>query len=147
MSIPDADGAAATVGRSEGYWLSRSDFIWSHPSDDLDVLGALSFPREWPKSYSSEGLKSLIGKRGKIPAKRVAVAGVPTAEQLDKLRKVLESCRPLQSFHNAELAAQLGGLHVVRGWAIFERRGDWARGVVGTAGALCRFFVGRFLTW
>eukprot|EP00434_Breviolum_minutum_P028562 symbB.v1.2.025268.t1/scaffold2444.1/size78941/9 len=78
MSIPDENGQAAVIDKSEGFWLSSSDFIWSNQSTnqqsnefDIDALAAIGFPRDWPNVYSkSVSLKSLIGKRGQIPARR-----------------------------------------------------------------------------
>ena len=125
MAVPDAAGSAASVGVSEAHWLCSDDFVSSDEGGffDVDALKGLGFPREWPQVYtSSAALKSLLGKRGRIPAKRVAVAGSPTSEQLAKLPKELQKdCIPLHSFGNAELMAQRAGLHVVKGWAVFER--------------------------
>ena len=77
MSIPDGDGGVAQLA-SEGLWLSLDDFI--NAEEALGELGASQntfvafrgqgFPRDWPASYSSAGLKALIGKKGQIPAKR-----------------------------------------------------------------------------
>lgn len=126
MSIPDGHGQTAVVDVSEGFWLSSSDFIWSNGISefDVDALGAISFPRDWPSAYSkSVPLKSLIGKRGLLPARRVAVVGLPTADQLSKLPDMCKSstCVPLHSFHNAERISKMAGLEIVRGWAIYER--------------------------
>ncbi|CAJ1396847.1 unnamed protein product [Effrenium voratum] len=116
----DGNGQAAVIG-SDGWWLCSVDFVWNeNDSFDIDALGALGFPRDWPKTYStSAALKSLIGKRGRAAAKRVAVAGLPTPQQLAELPKL--TMVPMHSFQNAERAAQLAGLGVVRGWAVFER--------------------------
>jgi len=111
------------VGKSSGYWLSADDFIASEEvSADESELARLGFPRDWPAVYSSNSaLKSLIGKRGRIPSKRAAVAGVPTAEQRAKVAAGF-AAHPLQSFANAERAAEtLAGVKVVQGWAVFER--------------------------
>ncbi|CAE8612951.1 unnamed protein product, partial [Polarella glacialis] len=122
----DADGAfGAIVGQTEGYWLSQADFLQSGEEEsilDEPGLKALGFPRDWPAVYSqSAALKSLIGKRGRIPARKVAVAGSPTPEELGKLPRGL-CFSPLHSFANSERAAQAApGLAVVRGWALYER--------------------------
>eukprot|EP00930_Biecheleria_cincta_P058741 TRINITY_DN44536_c0_g1_i1.p1 TRINITY_DN44536_c0_g1~~TRINITY_DN44536_c0_g1_i1.p1 ORF type:complete len:1100 (-),score=272.11 TRINITY_DN44536_c0_g1_i1:41-3298(-) len=131
MSLSDEDGRPVQVGQSVGRWLSLEDFVCSDGStlreDDLRCLG---FPRNWPAVYSSsEALKALIGKRGRLPGSRVAVAGQPLPEEkVDGL-----ALRPLQSFGNAERAARASpGLSVVRGWAVFERL-DKAEGSVFVA--------------
>eukprot|EP00442_Polarella_glacialis_P022454 CAMPEP_0115127246 /NCGR_PEP_ID=MMETSP0227-20121206/50264_1 /TAXON_ID=89957 /ORGANISM="Polarella glacialis, Strain CCMP 1383" /LENGTH=76 /DNA_ID=CAMNT_0002531253 /DNA_START=41 /DNA_END=267 /DNA_ORIENTATION=+ len=67
------------VDQSVGLWLSIEDFVSSErePLQEAD-LETLGFPRDWPAVYSqSATLKSLIGKRGQIAGKRVAVAGKP----------------------------------------------------------------------
>lgn len=102
-----------------GLWLAEEDFIATDQRTVHD-LGRLGFPRDWPTVYSSSSvLKSLIGKKGRCAARQVVVLGPPSAEQL-KLVSGLHF-RALQSFSNAELAAQASGLGVCRGWAIFEQ--------------------------
>lgn len=125
MVLLGPDGTGATVGKTESYWLCSDDFL---PSDvqphvvEQAALGALGFPRNWPQTYSqSAALKSLIGKKGRIPACRVAVAGVPTPEELARLPQGLKLW-PLHSFSNAESAAASSSvLRVVQGWTIYER--------------------------
>ena len=123
MAFPDAAGNAAVVGISEAYWLCSDDFVSTDETalSDVDVLKVLGFPRSWPEVYTGATLKSLLGKRGRIPAKRVAVAGPPTPEQLAKLPKEVLDCVPLHSFSNAEMLARHAGLGMVQGWAVFER--------------------------
>lgn len=122
MALPDATGGVAIVGVSEACWLCREDFV-TDGDLDIDGLKGLGFPRDWPQVYTgSDALKSMIGKRGRIPAKRVAVAGPPTPEQLSKLPPVSDlHLVPLHSFGNAETLAKHAGLGVVKGWAVFER--------------------------
>ena len=121
-ALPDATGSVAVVGVSEAYWLCNDDFVSSDGAlSDVDALKGLGFPRDWPQVYTgNDALKSLLGKRGRIPAKRVAVAGPPTPDQLSKLPKGLHFV-PLHSFGNAEMLAKHAGLGVVQGWAVFER--------------------------
>ncbi|CAE7292539.1 Art7 [Symbiodinium natans] len=72
-----------------------------------------------PAAYQSEALRALIGKRGRLPGQRVAVAGKPSlAEQVSGV-----TCYPLRSFANAEqlVAATESRLRLVRGWAVYER--------------------------
>eukprot|EP00931_Biecheleriopsis_adriatica_P117772 TRINITY_DN93256_c0_g1_i1.p1 TRINITY_DN93256_c0_g1~~TRINITY_DN93256_c0_g1_i1.p1 ORF type:complete len:1039 (+),score=249.52 TRINITY_DN93256_c0_g1_i1:35-3151(+) len=135
MSLVDEAGRPAEVGQSKGRWLCLEDFISSDGAaireDDLRCLG---FPRDWPAIYStSPALKALIGKRGSIAAKRVAVAGEPLPE--DRVSSI--TCQPLQSFTNAAKAARsVPGLVVVQGWAVFERL-DRAPGTVFVAERYC----------
>eukprot|EP00439_Symbiodinium_sp_Y106_P058168 s635_g8.t1 len=133
MALPDATGGVAVVGVSEACWLCREDFV-TDGDFDTNALKGLGFPRDWPQVYTgSDALKSLIGKRGRIPAKRVAVAGPPTPEQLSKLPAVSDlHLVPLHSFGNAETLAKHAGLGVVKGWAVFERL-DKARGTAFVA--------------
>lgn len=114
----------AVVGKTESFWLNPDDFVSSEAPDDTRELGfltVLGFPRDWPAVYTqSAALKSLLGKRGKIPARKVAVAGVPTPEELQNLPAF--SYEPIQSFSNAEMvASKVAGCKVVQGWAIYER--------------------------
>jgi type II protein arginine methyltransferase len=124
MKFCDASGEEAVAGKSIGYWLVSGDFVSSdeaEASPDPRRLGNLGFPREWPAAYKeSAALKSLIGKKGRIAGKRVAVAGTPSSEERATIRGL--TLYPLQSFSNAERAAErtAGGLSVVRGWAVFE---------------------------
>ena len=133
MALPDATGGVAVVGVSEACWLCREDFV-TDGDFDTNALKGLGFPRDWPQVYTgSDALKSLIGKRGRIPAKRVAVAGPPTPEQLSKLPAVSDlHLVPLHSFGNAETLAKHAGLGVVKGWAVFERL-DKAKGTAFVA--------------
>lgn len=120
--LVNADGAEAIIGESSGYWLDNSDFLFTDAARmDAGYLSALGFPRNWPAAYTENTtLKALLGKRGKLAAKRVAVAGVPTREERAQLPELV--LWPLQSFANAERTAERGaGVGVVRGWAIFER--------------------------
>jgi len=117
------DGSPAKVGETSGFWLRLSDFVSSETKDcptEVSVLEQLGFPRNWPAVYSSSpALKSLIGKKGLIPAKKVAVAGVPTAEDWSRVPKL--EYLPAQSFQNARrAAAKLPNSKVVEGWAILE---------------------------
>eukprot|EP00933_Yihiella_yeosuensis_P005987 TRINITY_DN110609_c0_g1_i1.p1 TRINITY_DN110609_c0_g1~~TRINITY_DN110609_c0_g1_i1.p1 ORF type:complete len:1040 (+),score=248.14 TRINITY_DN110609_c0_g1_i1:41-3160(+) len=118
--MTDDQGQLACVGQSVGYWLGLKDFVASDERNlqkaDLQELG---FPRDWPAIYTqSAALKALIGKRGRLASKRVAVAGKPLPEHAVPSLKF----RPLQSFSNAEQAARaVPGLSVVRGWAVYER--------------------------
>lgn len=91
--LMDDQGQAAVVGVTRGLWLDDSDFVASDASDagtgDVPVE-RLGFPTDWPAAYSSTGL---IGKRGKLPAKRVALAGEPLEEEKAEIfsKKVLET--------------------------------------------------------
>lgn len=102
--------------------LHEEDFVSSQGgSFEESWLSSLGFPRDWPAVYStSPALKALLGKKGSIPARKVAVAGGPTE---DERRQVpVLSYAPLRSFDNAEMAARAcPGLQVVKGWAIYER--------------------------
>lgn len=125
MVVLAPDGTGASVGKTEGYWLCSDDFLPSEGQPSLVdrvALGALGFPRNWPQTYSqSAALKSLIGKKGRMPASRVAVAGAPTPEERAQLPQSLKFW-PLHSFSNAEnVAASSSGLTVVKGYAIYER--------------------------
>jgi len=117
------DGSEPKVGESNGFWLSEVDFVssTSKVAPTLRDLEKLGFPRDWPAVYTqSAALKALIGRRGRLLGKKVAVAGVPTPEEWAQVPQ-LSYC-PLQSLANAERAAAAGqGLQVVRGWALFER--------------------------
>ncbi|OLP79685.1 hypothetical protein AK812_SmicGene40008 [Symbiodinium microadriaticum] len=78
---------------SHGIWLdleeSGIDFVSCDDKLQEDDLRSLSFPSNWqrpnhalPAAYQSDALRALIGKRGRLPGKRVAVAGEPSpAEQ------------------------------------------------------------------
>ena len=97
--LMDDQGQAAVVGVTRGLWLDDSDFVASDASDASDAgtgdvpVERLGFPTDWPAAYSSTGLKGLIGKRRKLPAKRVALAGEPLEEEKAEIfsKKVLET--------------------------------------------------------
>ncbi|CAK0853499.1 unnamed protein product [Prorocentrum cordatum] len=124
----DSSGAPAAVGRSLGRWLCGGDFVTTEPEAPEETpepawRGPLGFPRDWPAVYtSSPRLKALISKRGRIPGRRVCVAGHPTREEREAAGVHGLRFHPLQSFSNAErAAANSGALSMVEGWAIFER--------------------------
>lgn len=115
----DRGAPAAVVGKTVGYWLSAADFVATDGSG-LEGLGALGFLRDWPAVYTeNKALKSLVGKKGSCAAKRVAVVGPPSREELERVAG--SALQPLQSFANAELVEKAAGMPVVQGWAIFER--------------------------
>ncbi|CAE6959877.1 Art7 [Symbiodinium sp. CCMP2592] len=102
---------------SQGIWLDLEDFVSCDDKLQEDDLRSLSFPSNWPAAYQSDALRALIGKRGRLPGKRVAVAGAPSpAEQVAGV-----TCYPLQSFSNAEQLSAKSRLGLVRGWAVYER--------------------------
>ena len=107
------EGHVAVVGVSRGLWLGPDDFI------GLGSSLQLSFPKDWPAVYGSKELKALIGKKGRLPAKRVAVAGEALLEDWKLLEKV--KVYPLQSFSNALRIAEADrSLEVVKGWIVWE---------------------------
>lgn len=117
--LRDSDGKKAVIGRSDDYWLCDNDFVSTQPTIDPENLGDLCFPRNWPAVYSeSKALKSLIGKKGRIAGKRVAVVEAPAKEDLQKAKQL--TFHPLKSFSNAERAEKAAGFVVVKGWAVFE---------------------------
>mmetsp|Transcript_97597 Transcript_97597/g.172837 ORF Transcript_97597/g.172837 Transcript_97597/m.172837 type:complete len:885 (-) Transcript_97597:283-2937(-) len=114
----DANGDEAIVGKSVGCWLSEDDFV---STDGLEAksLGSLGFPRDWPNVYTTcKPLKSLIGKKGQCPGKKVGVVGLPTPEENATVRGL--TFYPLQSFSNAESVEKATGMAAVHGWAVFE---------------------------
>lgn len=114
----DANGDEATVGKSVGYWLSEDDFV-STDGLEAKALGSLGFPRDWPNVYTTcKPLKSLIGKKGQCPGKKVGVVGLPTSEDTASVRSL--SFFALQSFSNAEKVEKATGMTAVHGWAVFE---------------------------
>jgi len=117
--LVDASGADAVVGRSEGYWLSDSDFVSTQEACTARTLGSVGFPRDWPNVYTSnKPLKSLIGKKGRCAGKKVGVVGAPLPEELDQVGGL--TFQRLQSFSNAESVQRQSGFPVVQGWAVFE---------------------------
>ncbi|CAJ1418492.1 unnamed protein product [Effrenium voratum] len=117
MALLDGQGQPA-VG-SKGLWLDVADFVAASEVSEAE-LQYLCFPKDWPGVYSSSGLRALIGKKGRLPARRVAVAGPPLPEQREGLAGV--DFLPLQSFANAEKAAArlpAASVRVVRGWAVY----------------------------
>jgi len=114
----DENGAEAVVGKSSGYWLNDDDFVSTEGLAALE-LGSIGFPRDWPNVYTtSKPLKSLIGKKGRCPGKKVGVVGTPLPEESDAVKKV--PLYKLQSFANAERIEQATGMAAVHGWAVFE---------------------------
>lgn len=112
------NGEDAVVGRTVGYWLNDDDFVSTEGLGAQD-LGNIGFPRDWPNVYTtSKPLKSLIGKKGQIPGKKVGVVGVPAPEETDAVQGV--AFHPLQSFSNADRVEKATGMTAVRGWAVFE---------------------------
>jgi len=110
------------VGQSEGCWLNACDFI-STDGRGVDAFGELGFPKNWPKIYGTNPvLKTLVGKRGLCPAKKLCVMGVQTENERSHACGLY--LRQLQSFENAEALQAHSGLRVVRGWAIFECYGE-----------------------
>lgn len=117
----DHHGREAVVGVSSGYWFCNDDFVSTAEEGGVDPtgLGDLGFPRDFPAIYAQNAaLKSLIGKRGRIAAKRVVVSGPPGPEHQALVRHL--EFHPLHSFVNAERAAT-AGLVVVQGWVVYER--------------------------
>lgn len=111
-------GEEAAVGRTVGYWLNDDDFV-STEGLPAQELGTIGFPRDWPNVYSTcKPLKSLIGKKGKCPGKKVGVVGVPAPEETDAVQGV--TFHPLQSFSNADRVEKATGMSAVHGWAVFE---------------------------
>eukprot|EP00440_Ansanella_granifera_P073814 gb/GFBE01080092.1/.p1 GENE.gb/GFBE01080092.1/~~gb/GFBE01080092.1/.p1 ORF type:complete len:897 (+),score=252.18 gb/GFBE01080092.1/:1-2691(+) len=116
--LVDGSGNEAVVGKSQGYWLESADFV-STADLPADNIGKVGFPRDWPNVYgTSKALKQLVGKKGKCAGKKVGVVAGPDAAQLAMVKG--EKFHPLQSFANAERVAQVSGLEVVRGWAVYE---------------------------
>lgn len=116
--ICDGNGDEAVVGSSTGYWLAEDDFV-STEGADIKSLGSLGFPRDWPNVYTTcKPLKSLIGKKGSCPGKKVGVVGLPTPEDNATVRGL--DFYPLQSFSNAENVEKKTGMVAVHGWAVFE---------------------------
>ena len=107
----------AVLGQ-EGYWLDSGDFV-STANLEMEHMGQLGFPRDWPNVYgSSKALKQLVGKKGKCAGKRVGVVPLPASEQFALVKGL--QFHPLQSFSNAERAAKAAGIEIVRGWAVYE---------------------------
>ncbi|CAK8993048.1 unnamed protein product [Durusdinium trenchii] len=132
LRLVDEDGQPAVIGLSRGLWLNLSDFVGemkslgkAEPTEGKQGSAEgsqLGFPRNWPAAYSSSSLKALIGKRGVLPGKRVAVAGGPSEEEKKVLKPLSFEARPFpQSFSNAQFIAKLQpGLSIVRGWVVWE---------------------------
>ncbi|CAK9055096.1 unnamed protein product [Durusdinium trenchii] len=117
VKLMDDQGEEAVVG-SQGYWLDFGDFV-STADLDAEHIGEIGFPRDWPNVYgTSKSLKQLVGKRGKCAGKKVGVVPLPEASQLSLVNGL--QFYPLQSFSNAEKAAKVAGIEVVRGWAVYE---------------------------
>jgi len=115
----DTRGEEALVGKSLGYWLDDEDFVSTLDGIQSRNLGAIGFPRDWPNVYSScKVLKSLIGKKGKVPGKKVGVVGTPTDEEIAEVKGL--KFYPLQSFSNAERVEKATGLQTIVGWAVYE---------------------------
>jgi len=117
--LVDARGEEAAVGKSRGYWLDDEDFVSTLEGVNWRQLGSIGFPRDWPNVYSScKVLKSLIGKKGKVPGKKVGVVATPTAEEAAGVKGL--TFYPLQSFSNAERVEQATGMSTIFGWAVYE---------------------------
>jgi hypothetical protein len=59
--VRQADGTAASIGSSVGFWPEVNDFVTT-----VDArFGRPGFPRSWPDVYSSsKALRRLLGKKG-----------------------------------------------------------------------------------
>lgn len=116
--LVDENGEEAIVGKSIGYWLNDDDFV-STEALSARELGNVGFPRDWPNVYTtSKPLKSLVGKKGQCPGKKVGVVGTPLPEEADAVRGI--DLYPLQSFSNAERVEKATGMAIIHGWAVFE---------------------------
>jgi hypothetical protein len=84
--VRQADGTAASIGSSEGFWPEANDFVTT-----VDArFGRPGFPRSWPDVYSSsKALRRLLGKKGLQGA---------MSKTVDLLSKVCTLCaRPSRS--------------------------------------------------